>query len=155
MSEGNGEVVSVRILPNDSGNPKGKLADAEVIFGAGTGPLQGLRLIGFGVWERRDGGRNVTFPASRSPLLICRWLVSVLDTALKQMNTAEHQFAGRLLHDRIIGAIDLVCRRGEMLLIQNRRVNWDTCQIGIPGATTKDKENRRMPSTTRVASLPS
>jgi integrase len=69
----------------------------------------------------------------------------VLDTALKQMNTAEHQFAGRLLRDRIIGAIELVCRRGEMLLIQNRRVNWDTCQIGIPGATTKDKENRRVP----------
>jgi integrase len=38
-----------------------------------------------------------------------------------------------------------VCRRGEMLLIQNRRVNWETCQIGIPGATTKDKENRRVP----------
>ena len=63
MSKGNGEVVSVRILPNDSGNPKGKLADAEVIFEAGSGPLQGLRLIGFSVWERRDGGRNVTFPA--------------------------------------------------------------------------------------------
>ena len=63
MSEGNGEVVSVRILPNESGNPKGKLADAEVIFGAGSGPFEGLRLIGFGVWERRDGGRNVTFPA--------------------------------------------------------------------------------------------
>ena len=63
MSEGNGEVVSVRILPNDSGNPQGKLADAEVIFGAASGPLNGLRLIGFGVWERRDGGRNVTFPA--------------------------------------------------------------------------------------------
>ena len=63
MSKGNGEVVSVRILPNDSGNPKGKLADAEVIFEAGSGPLHGLRLIGFGVWERRDGGKNVTFPA--------------------------------------------------------------------------------------------
>ena len=63
MSKGNGEVVSVRILPNDSGNPKGKLADAEVIFGVDSGPLSGLRLIGFGVWERRDGGRNVTFPA--------------------------------------------------------------------------------------------
>ena len=34
-----------------------------MIFGAGTGPFEGLRLIGFGVWERRDGGRNVTFPA--------------------------------------------------------------------------------------------
>ena len=28
---------------------------------------------------------------------------------------------------------------------QNKRVNWDTCQIGIPGATAKDKENRRIP----------
>lgn len=63
MSKGNGEVVSVKIVPNDRGNPPGKLADAEVIFGAGTGPFEGLRLIGFGVWERRDGGRNVTFPA--------------------------------------------------------------------------------------------
>ena len=32
-----------------------------------------------------------------------------------------------------------------MLLIQNKRVNWDTHQIGIPGATAKDKENRRIP----------
>ena len=63
MSKGNGEVVSVKILPNQTGNPQGKLADAEVIFGAGTGPFEGLRLIGFGVWERRGGGRNVTFPA--------------------------------------------------------------------------------------------
>jgi hypothetical protein len=32
-----------------------------------------------------------------------------------------------------------------MLLIQNRRVNWETCQIGVPGETTTDKENRRVP----------
>lgn len=63
MSKGNGEVMSVKILPNTAGSPQGKLADAEVIFGAASGPLQGLRLIGFAVWERRDGGRNVTFPA--------------------------------------------------------------------------------------------
>ena len=63
MSKGNGEVMSVTILPNTKGSPQGKLADAEVIFGAASGPLNGLRLIGFGVWERRDGGRNVTFPA--------------------------------------------------------------------------------------------
>jgi hypothetical protein len=69
----------------------------------------------------------------------------LLDTALQRMNTAEHQFAGPLLHNRIIGAIELVCRRGEMLFIQSHRVNWETCQIGIPGATTKDKENRRVP----------
>src|ERR1700742_2355282 len=63
MSKGNGEVMSVTILPNTKGSPQGKLADAEVIFGAASGPLQGLRLIGFAVWERRGGGRNVTFPA--------------------------------------------------------------------------------------------
>jgi hypothetical protein len=28
------------------------------------GPLEGLKLIGFSIWERRGGnGRNVTFPA--------------------------------------------------------------------------------------------
>ena len=58
-----GNLVSVKIIPNDKGNPPGKLADAEVIFEADAGPLSGLKLIGFSVWERRDGGRNVTFPA--------------------------------------------------------------------------------------------
>ena len=45
-----------------TGNPPGKLADAELHFT--SGPLEGLKLIGFGIWERRGGnGRNVTFPA--------------------------------------------------------------------------------------------
>ncbi len=52
----------VKITPNDKGNPPGKLADAELHFT--EGPLEGLKLIGFSVWERRSGaGRNVTFPA--------------------------------------------------------------------------------------------
>jgi hypothetical protein len=52
----------VRIVPNDTGNPPGKLADAELHFTDGV--LDGLKLIGFSVWERRGGGsRNVTFPA--------------------------------------------------------------------------------------------
>ena len=63
MSNHTGDLVSVKIIPNDKGNPPGKLADAEVIFEAGAGPLSGLKLIGFSVWERRDGGRIVTFPA--------------------------------------------------------------------------------------------
>jgi integrase len=69
----------------------------------------------------------------------------LLDTALLRMNTAAHMYTGELLHDRIIGALELCCRRGEMLLIQNKRVNWETHQIGIPGATAKDRENRRIP----------
>jgi hypothetical protein len=52
----------VKIFPNDKGNPPGKLADAELYFT--DGPLEGLKLIGFAIWERRGGnGRNVTFPA--------------------------------------------------------------------------------------------
>ena len=52
----------VKITPNDKGNPPGKLADAELHFEDGV--LEGLKLIGFGIWERRSGGsRNVTFPA--------------------------------------------------------------------------------------------
>src|SRR5205085_669593 len=52
----------VKITPNDTGNPPGKLADAELHFT--DGELDGLKLIGFSVWERRSGGgRNVTFPA--------------------------------------------------------------------------------------------
>ena len=55
--------LTVKITPNDRGNPAGKLADAELHFG-GESPLAGLKLIGFGIWERKSGtGRNVTFPA--------------------------------------------------------------------------------------------
>jgi hypothetical protein len=51
----------VKIVPNDKANPPGKLADAELHFTDGV--LEGLKLIGFSVWERRSGGgRNVTFP---------------------------------------------------------------------------------------------
>jgi hypothetical protein len=52
----------VKIVPNDNANPPGKLADAELHFTDGV--LEGLKLVGFAVWERRSGsGRNVTFPA--------------------------------------------------------------------------------------------
>jgi hypothetical protein len=55
--------MTVKITANDKGNPPGKLADAELHFT--EGPLDGLKLIGFAIWERRGGapGRNVTFPA--------------------------------------------------------------------------------------------
>jgi hypothetical protein len=54
--------MTVKINPNDNGNPAGKLADAELHFTDGL--LGGLKLVGFGIWERRgNSGRNVTFPA--------------------------------------------------------------------------------------------
>jgi len=43
----------VKFTLNDRGNPPGKLADAELHFASGV--LDGTKLIGFGVWERRSG----------------------------------------------------------------------------------------------------
>src|SRR5262249_7970722 len=55
-------VMTVKIVANDKGNPPGKMADAELVFT--EGPLEGLKLVGFAIWERKSGsGRNVTFPA--------------------------------------------------------------------------------------------
>lgn len=55
-------MMTIKIVPNDKGNPPGKLADAELHFS--EGPLAGLKLIGFSIWERRtSAGRNITFPA--------------------------------------------------------------------------------------------
>src|ERR1051325_2364822 len=57
--------MTVKILANanDRNAPAGKLADAELHFT--EGPLEGLKLIGFAVSERRGGGggRDVTVPA--------------------------------------------------------------------------------------------
>lgn len=53
---------TIKITPNDKNNPPGKLADAEMHYHSGI--LEGMKLIGFSVWERRTGGgRNVTFPS--------------------------------------------------------------------------------------------
>lgn len=53
--------MKITFVVNERGNPPGKLADAELHFDGG--PLDGLKLVGFAVWERRAGGRNLTFPA--------------------------------------------------------------------------------------------
>jgi hypothetical protein len=52
----------VKILPNDRGEPPTKLADAELLFE--EGPLIGLRLVGFSIWQSKRGkSRNVTVPS--------------------------------------------------------------------------------------------
>ncbi len=54
--------MMVKILPIPNSSPTGKLADVEVHFTDGA--MEGMKLLGFAVWERRQGpGRNVTFPA--------------------------------------------------------------------------------------------
>jgi hypothetical protein len=60
LRDSDGHVVDVPAVALN--NPPSKLADAELHFTDGV--LDGLKLIGFAVWERRSGsGRNVTFPA--------------------------------------------------------------------------------------------
>lgn len=54
----------IKIIPETavSNLNRGQVAHAELHFT--DGPLEGLKLVGFGIWERRTGtGRNVTFPA--------------------------------------------------------------------------------------------
>ena len=52
--------MRIAFTDNEKGAPAGKLADGELRFE--DGPLAGLKLIGFSIWERRGGGRNVVFP---------------------------------------------------------------------------------------------
>jgi len=55
--------MTIKITPNDKGNPPDKLAEVELHFS--DGPLAGLKLVGFSIWRARGGGagRNVTFPS--------------------------------------------------------------------------------------------
>ena len=53
--------MTIKFQTNEKGAPAGKLADAELHFSGGA--LDGLKLVGFAVWERKAGGRNVTMPA--------------------------------------------------------------------------------------------
>ena len=74
--------MTVKFVMNEKGNPVGKLADAELHFGGG--PLEGLKLIGFGIWERKQGGRNVTFPSRQYSVNGERRSYSLLRPILEQ-----------------------------------------------------------------------
>jgi hypothetical protein len=62
-------MFTIDILPSDGKGPRGKVADAEIVFRVDALGLAGLKLIGFSVWTRgaEDTGRardyNVTMPA--------------------------------------------------------------------------------------------
>jgi predicted RNA-binding Zn-ribbon protein involved in translation (DUF1610 family) len=55
------DTVTVRISLNNVNSATGRLADAELHFAGG--PLAGLKLLGFAIWNCRSRGRHVTFPA--------------------------------------------------------------------------------------------
>lgn len=63
MKDENG--VRVKITMNVTGNPEGKLADAELQFT--SGPLAGMCLIGIGVWQKRErpSELSITMPSRK------------------------------------------------------------------------------------------
>jgi hypothetical protein len=90
------DIVTVKITANDKGNPPGKLADAELHFA--SGPLDGLKLIGFAIWERRGGGgRNVTFPARQ-------YSVNGERRSFALLRPVVDTTAQNTVRDRILGA---------------------------------------------------
>ena len=72
--------ITIKILNADPHSAPGKLADAEIHFAGGE--LDGLKLVGFAVWQKRDGkGQNVSFPArqftvhgERRSFSLLRWI---------------------------------------------------------------------------------
>jgi len=68
--------VDVRIVPV-ARTADGKIAEAELHFS--EAPLEGMKLVGFGVWEPTPGkGRNVTFPSRNYTLNNARRTFSLL-----------------------------------------------------------------------------
>ena len=72
--------ITIKILKTNGHSAPGKLADAEIHFTGGE--LDGLKLVGFAVWQRRDGhGQNVSFPSrqftvhgDRRSFSLLRWI---------------------------------------------------------------------------------
>jgi hypothetical protein len=96
--------MTVKIVSNEKGNPPGKLADAELHFF--EGPLEGLKLIGFAVWERKTGtGRNVTFPARQYNVNGERRSFSLLRPAVD--STAQNRIRDLILeaYEEHVGAV--------------------------------------------------
>ena len=88
--------ATVKIIANEKGNPVGKLADAELHFA--NGPLAGLKLIGFAIWERRTGaGRNVTFPARQ-------YSVNGKRRSFALLRPTEDPYASERIRDLILQA---------------------------------------------------
>lgn len=97
--------IIVKILKVDHPSARGKLADAEIHFAGGE--LDGLKLVGFAVWQKRDGnGQNVSFPSrhftvhgERRSFSLLRWTTDpsaqekLCDLVLQEFRAANQQVA--------------------------------------------------------------
>ncbi len=54
--------MHVQFISREHG-PERLLCEAEVFFGEEAGPLQGMKLVGFTLWQSPDGEVYVTFPS--------------------------------------------------------------------------------------------
>lgn len=48
---------------NREDGPERLVCEAEILFDAEDGPLAGMKLVGFCVWQGADGENYVTFPS--------------------------------------------------------------------------------------------
>ena len=94
--QGDGQAdLMIKITPSERGNPLRKLADVELHF-AGESPLDGLKLIGFSIWEgRAGGGRHVSFPARQYAVKSERRCFALLRPIIDC--TAQHRLRDRIL----------------------------------------------------------
>ena len=87
--------ITIQILTENGHSASGKLADAEIHFTGGE--LDGLKLVGFAVWQGRDGhGQDVSFPSrqftshgERRSFSLLRWIAK---------REAQDRLAGAVLH---------------------------------------------------------
>jgi len=61
------------------------------------------------------------------------------------IDTPEHWYAGREMQPRIVAAFDLGVRRGEMLAVRNRDIDWVKYRVTLRGETTKSAKTRGIP----------
>ena len=88
--------ITIR-FPESSG-PVGKLADVELHFT--EGPLAGLKLVGFGVWERGEHVRRVTLPTRQYSINGERRSFSLLRPAADRASTESLRQAVLDAYDR-------------------------------------------------------
>ena len=122
--------IVVRIAPNDRNNPPGKLADAELHFT--DGELEGLKLIGFAVWERRTGrGRSVTFPARQ-------WVVDGEGREFALLRPIADSKAHRRLGDLVLKAFEEYDQETLTDDVVNQLENIPAPQPAAPGVFPVD-----------------
>jgi hypothetical protein len=85
--------------------------------------------------EETKGDRRIGLQEERSLLAAC-----------SQMGGADHKFVGPAMHDRIIGALETCCRRGEMLRIQTGTAIGSTTRLRFPADTRRTGKTGGSPS---------